>query len=57
MELKGPDRAIRFDVVVDAPLHDVWLAWTTEEGVRSFFAPACNVELRVDGGKVQKPCL
>jgi uncharacterized protein YndB with AHSA1/START domain len=40
---------IREEVVVDAPVDQVWQAWTTEAGVRSFFAPACEVELRVDG--------
>jgi uncharacterized protein YndB with AHSA1/START domain len=44
-----PERAIRKVVVIDAPVDQVWEAWTTAKGVRSFFAPACNVELRVDG--------
>jgi len=44
-----PERAIREAVVVDAPVDQVWEAWTTPEGVRFFFSPACNVELRVDG--------
>jgi len=43
------DRAIAGEVVVDAPISDVWKAWTTEEGIRSFFAPGCRIELRVDG--------
>ena len=43
------DRAIQGDVTVDAPVSDVWAAWTTEEGIKSFFAPDCNIELRVDG--------
>ena len=45
----SPDRAIRGEVVVDAPVADVWTAWTTEDGIRSFFAPDCNIELRIDG--------
>jgi uncharacterized protein YndB with AHSA1/START domain len=49
VEGEPPERAIREAVVVDAPVEQVWEAWTTPEGVRSFFAPACNVELRVDG--------
>ncbi len=46
---KEADRAILGEVTVDAPVHDVWRAWTTEEGIRSFFAPECRVDLRVDG--------
>lgn len=45
----GPGRAIAGEVLVDAPLSRVWHAWTTEEGIRSFFAPACNIDLRVGG--------
>jgi uncharacterized protein YndB with AHSA1/START domain len=45
----SPERAISGEVVVDAPIEDVWAAWTTEQGIKSFFAPACNVELRPDG--------
>jgi uncharacterized protein YndB with AHSA1/START domain len=44
-----PARAILGDVVVEAPVADVWEAWTTEPGIRSFFAPDCHIEPRVDG--------
>jgi len=44
-----PWRVIRKDVSVDAPVKDVWEAWTTEEGVRSFFAPASHIEFHVGG--------
>lgn len=43
------DRAIRGEVVVDAGVGEVWDAWTTEDGIRSFFAPDCHVDFRVDG--------
>jgi uncharacterized protein YndB with AHSA1/START domain len=43
------DRAIRGEVVVDGDVKSAWAAWTTEEGITSFFAPACNLELRVGG--------
>ena len=43
------DRAICGETVVDAPVGEVWDAWTTEDGIKSFFAPDCNVDLRVDG--------
>jgi len=42
-------REIVAEVVVPAPLPEVWAAWTTEEGVRSFFAPECRIELRPGG--------
>ena len=35
--------------MLDAPVGDVWAAWTTKEGIKSFFAPDCNIELRVGG--------
>jgi uncharacterized protein YndB with AHSA1/START domain len=43
------ERAIVDDRVLDASLERVWEAWTTEAGVKSFFAPGCHIELRVDG--------
>jgi len=49
MEEQDPDRAIRGEVIVEASLDEVWEAWTTPQGVTSFFAPGCNMELRVDG--------
>jgi uncharacterized protein YndB with AHSA1/START domain len=42
-------RVIRGEVTVDAPVSEVWAAWTTKQGIKSFFAPDCNIELRVDG--------
>jgi uncharacterized protein YndB with AHSA1/START domain len=43
------DRILRVEFDLEAPVERVWRAWTTEEGVRSFFAPAARVDLRVDG--------
>ncbi len=42
-------REIVAEVSVPAPLAEVWAAWTTEEGVRSFFAPECRIALRPGG--------
>ena len=42
-------RVIDYRVVVDAPLDAVWRTWSTNEGVRTFFAPSSNIEPRVDG--------
>jgi uncharacterized protein YndB with AHSA1/START domain len=43
------ERAIDREVVVAANVDAVWQAWTTSEGIRTFFAPDAHVELRVDG--------
>ena len=43
------ERVVRAEIRVDAGIDEVWDAWTTANGIRSFFAPACNVELRVNG--------
>ena len=43
------ERLLRAEVVVEAPIDEVWAAWTTEEGVRRFFAPRGEIDLRVDG--------
>ena len=32
-----------------APVEAVWQAWTTSEGIKSFFAPDARVEARPDG--------
>lgn len=46
---QAAERAIDREVVVPAKVEDVWRAWTTSDGIRTFFAPDANVELRVDG--------
>jgi len=43
------ERAIAEKITVKANVDDVWKAWTTTEGIKSFFAPDARVELRVDG--------
>ncbi|HEY5893108.1 MAG TPA: SRPBCC domain-containing protein [Chthoniobacterales bacterium] len=43
------EKTIAVEVIAKAPVEDVWRAWTTTDGVKSFFAPDANVELRVDG--------
>lgn len=42
-------RVLREEVIVPAPVSDVWTAWSTTEGIRTFFAPDGLVEPRVDG--------
>lgn len=42
-------RAIELEIVVNASVEKVWKSWTTREGIRSFFAPGCDIDLRVLG--------
>jgi len=43
------ERVIHKEIVVPAPASRVWDAWTTREGVTSFFAPRANLELAIGG--------
>lgn len=40
---------LKFEVEVDAPISLVWATWTTPEGVKSFFAPDCRLDLKPGG--------
>ncbi len=42
-------RAIDKDIVVNATVDQAWEAWTTREGIVSFFAPDAKIEPRVGG--------
>jgi uncharacterized protein YndB with AHSA1/START domain len=43
------ERMITKQVVVKGSMPDVWDAWTTTEGIKTFFAPDAHVEARPDG--------
>ena len=43
------NRHIFCETIVEAPRAQVWEAWTTADGIRSFLAPACGIELRPGG--------
>ena len=43
------ERALDKEVVIAASLDQAWEAWTTREGITSFFAPDARVEARVGG--------
>lgn len=43
------NRVIQKKITVAAPVAEVWQAWTTPEGVLTFFAPEANVELAIGG--------
>ena len=42
-------KVIEKEATVEALVTEVWNAWTTDEGVRTFFAPDSNVDLRIGG--------
>ena len=42
-------RKITEKIHVPASVESVWEAWATEEGTRTFFAPACCIDLRPKG--------
>ena len=48
-EQRYAENVITNQIDVPAPLTEVWLAWTTEEGAQSFFAPKCNIDLKPGG--------
>jgi uncharacterized protein YndB with AHSA1/START domain/uncharacterized protein YciI len=51
-EPSAAERRILHEVTVPAGRAEVWQAWTTAEGLTSFFAPAAEIELRL-GGKYE----
>ena len=46
---EAAERAIDKTIEVAATLDDAWAAWTTREGIVSFFAPDAKIEPRVGG--------
>jgi len=44
-----PQRAVRKEVIAPAGVEQVWEAWTTEAGARTFFAPEARIELKPGG--------
>ncbi|UCC39316.1 MAG: SRPBCC domain-containing protein [Candidatus Aminicenantes bacterium] len=43
------NRSIIREIEIAASIDEAWSAWTTKEGIQSFFAPDCNVDLKVFG--------
>ena len=43
------ERSIDKSIVVPATLDQTWDAWTTREGIISFFAPDAKIEPKVGG--------
>lgn len=47
--MRKEERTIVGMVIVSGALNEVWKAWATEEGAKSFFAPDCKIELEPGG--------
>jgi uncharacterized protein YndB with AHSA1/START domain len=43
------DRILHKEVIVSGTIDQVWQAWTTSEGARTFFSENANIELRPGG--------
>jgi uncharacterized protein YndB with AHSA1/START domain len=43
------ERALNKEVSIPAGIDQVWSAWTTREGITSFFAPDAEIDARVGG--------
>jgi uncharacterized protein YndB with AHSA1/START domain len=49
MPSSATNRVLTTEFEVNAPIEKVWEAWTTPDGIKTFFAPDCKVDLQVDG--------
>jgi len=49
VDAAAAERKLRKQVTVAAPLAEVWKAWTTTDGVKTFFGPEAKVEAVVGG--------
>lgn len=49
LPLYASERAINEKITVKAGINEVWKAWTTTEGIKSFFAPDAKIDANVDG--------
>lgn len=47
--LAAPLPPVISEGIVDAPPAEVWKAWSTAEGMRSWLAPKADIDLRIDG--------
>jgi uncharacterized protein YndB with AHSA1/START domain len=49
LSANASNRMLSAEFEVNAPIEKVWNAWTTPDGIKTFYAPDCKVDLRVDG--------
>lgn len=43
------DKVNRFEFIINASASDVFQTWTTAEGLETFFAPECHIDLKLFG--------
>ncbi|MDF1539383.1 MAG: SRPBCC domain-containing protein [Candidatus Thorarchaeota archaeon] len=43
------EKSLKKEITVQAEIREVWDAWTTLDGVKSFFAPDAKIDLRLGG--------
>ena len=43
------EKAVNLFIRINSPLDSVWSRWSSEKGIKKFFAPACNYELKTLG--------
>jgi uncharacterized protein YndB with AHSA1/START domain len=43
------EKILNLYIKVNAPLDSVWSRWSSEKGIRKFFAPACDYEFKPQG--------
>ncbi len=43
------DRVLEYETIVNAPLPDVWDAFTTKKGIESWMVPVAEIDLRIGG--------
>ena len=48
-EKRSEPLTVHYEFAVKAAPADVWAAWTTDAGLRTFFAPHAQVELKTFG--------
>lgn len=48
---EAPSQTVAYEHEIDAGVEDVWNAFTTDEGLKSWMAPIAKIELRI-GGKM-----
>ncbi len=52
MDMPSGERFLRHELLIGAPLDEVWAAFTTEEELKTWYAPVVSADFRV-GGQVQ----
>ena len=43
------EKILHLELELNSSVQELWKYWTTAEGIQSFFAPACNLDIKPDG--------